>query len=100
MISDDERFPLIFEVAEAGALIQRHLGNGAIYSVIEDADEFVDLNGDERTTEHDSVVQAAYLAGVARGLSEMVMQDLDPEDPGFQVWLDRRLDRPQLRPVA
>jgi hypothetical protein len=70
MIFDNERLPAIFEVAEAGALIQRHLGQGGVYEAINAADDYVRANINTEDRESAEAAQATYLVGYARGLSD------------------------------
>ena len=104
MIFDEERL-LVFEVAEAGALIQRHMGNGAVYEAIEAAEKFLgahteevddaELPDPEDTAAWETTTRAAFIVGFGEGVSQKAFHDNRPE---ILASLEERF--PRLRAVA
>jgi len=101
---DEERL-LVFEVAEAGALIQRHMGNGAVYEAIEAAEKFLgahteevddaELPDPEDTAAWETTTRAAFIVGFGEGVSQKAFHDKEPE---IMAAFGRRY--PRLRAVA
>jgi hypothetical protein len=87
MTLDEERLA-IFEVAEAGALIQRHMGNGGVYEAIEAAEGFLEAHTEavdeaelpdpEDTAAWENTTRAAFLVGFGEGVSRKAFQDNEP----------------------
>ena len=97
MMINEERL-MIFEVAEAGALIQRHMGNGAVYEAIETAEDFLvahtedvddaELPDPEDTAAWESITRAAFIVGFGEGASRKAFQDNEPPTVNLGRYLD------------
>jgi hypothetical protein len=97
MISDEEQpYTLVHRLAEAGALIQRHMGDGAIHEAIEAAVEYSDHA--EEGESH--VLECAFLVGFSEGASRKAFQD-NGDDVTAEIMAALERSRPgTIRAIA